>query len=1502
MSAPKQPKVQLWDPKNTKFAIYKMRLRSKVGKAGGLLWQRVLDGSLQNTPCAECKCDPLGATEPAERMDQKAKTSATFNHINRNICDMIISSLAECPLERIIANRVVEGDGPSAYKALLMEFGGEAKKSAHPTAKKLLGLRHRNFPSVQDYNFEFTSTYHSLKASLMADDSEPIKGLPDCTLRGMYLDSFDQSFENLRESIESDDTKKFPDASKIMEVRDKKTNRERRDAGYANAATSGRRGCFNCGGAHDERTCKKPCKMCGSADHTRCGCPDRKKKNDNTGGRGKANAAASQPPPCDEVASLKSELSELRTMIRKYTSTDPDSKASPAAGRAFYAIARGRGGYQGVVRSWRECSELTSGVRHSVFKKFTSESEAEDFAHGSAGSAYAANLRRDSGPSARVNPKIDSGADCSYWGAQFSDELSNITPAHGTVTNATGGHSSVTGEGTFRGDSHVSRNSKGRKNKGGRIAGLRTKVVEDFAEKLTSVSSLASETRSLIFTNKNCYIAAAASCPKPKSGMIGERVGNPCEYTSECQLPDGKALFAGRSPDNLFFKWHCRLGHINIDALCKGISQKHIIIPGVSAKQLRDSARRSPMCHACGLGKSHRKIVRKASVNPRAQRFGAKVYVDLQEIPESFSGNKYALYCVDDYSRYLWIRFLKYKSQAAEQLADLVRLINSYNPSEGAVVQILRSDKGGEFSSIWLKTELRNINSSIVHEFATAGRSTSANGVAERMIRTISEMARTAGLQQSAPPAAFAESLMYAAYQHNRLPTKSNPRSTPPLRMAWPSHEATSLEHPRPFWSPAYVHKLPPELPRREKADARAYFGRFVGFSTGIRGHRVLVRGEIMHRADVIFNECDPGPSPPPTPRPPAPASVLDFPEPNILPYPPAPTPPVNPHPGEPLQAPAARPPPPRPAPEPAPIPRPVPPPARGIRGLARVSPFPLRERMPRVPHNAGSAFAGKLVGPDGYGAALVASSRCTPDYHPTSHKDAMACPDRELWAEAECKEMASMEKHGVFQIIRCGDDSISHDRHVMDTKFVYKIKRNRDGSVDKYKARLCGRGFSQRSGIDYHETYAPVMSSTSLRLLLSLAATRQLRTREFDVSSAFLTADMHEKVYIRAPECMGLPPGTLLRLRKSLYGCKQSGRNFSLEFSAHLQSLGLRPLSSDPCVYVYNKGSDFAVLGIHVDDGILCCSSSALESRIIAGLRSKYELGCLRELQQFLGLAVDHAPDGSISVHAAKCVHELAARFHMSGARPTHTPAVVGVTLRPAAEDDSDLLDSDVPYRELVGSLIHLSTSIRPDISEATNATARFMSRPSTAHWRAAKRILAYLVTYPRLGLKFQSLPQAPRLTVHSDSDWGGVIDTRSRRRSMTGYLVRHHGNVIAWKARTQRTPALSVCEAELMAAVDGSKETMFVRNLLSELGFPIPRFSLLTDSSGAYNIVNKPNYRGRVRHMDLRWNYLRTLVEDGIASVGHTPGSSNPADVFTKAIPGPHFRKLIDMFMHSA
>ena len=551
------------------------------------------------------------------------------------------------------------------------------------------------------------------------------------------------------------------------------------------------------------------------------------------------------------------------------------------------------------------------------------------------------------------------------------------------------------------------------------------------------------------------------------------------------------------------------------------------------------------------------------------------------------------------------------------------------------------------------------------------------------------------------------------------------------------------------------------------------------------------------------------------------------------------------------------------------------------------------------MPHNVASSCAalhGHSVDQFGYGCAASDASRCSIDFNPTSHREAVKCPDRALWQEAEAKEIANMQKHNVFEIVRPGDDSIENKvQNIVDTKFVHKIKRHRDGTLDKCKARLVGRGFSQRAGVDFHETFAPVMSSTSFRHILSLASQRRLRTKEFDVSGAFLTATMHERVYVRAPECMRLPPGTPLRLRKSLHGCRQSGRNFSLEFGSHLTAFGFRQCESDSCVHVYDGGKDCAVIGVHVDDGVLCASSELLESKIVAHLTSKCDLGCLRPLEQFLGLAIDHV-DGEMRVHAHKCIKECAHRFGVANANPVHTPSVVGAQLLPGGEP----IDPQTPHSELVGSLIYPSTACRPDIAAATNMIARFMSQPNKACWKAAKRMLTHLHTCPRLGLKFSpSPPSKCDISVCSDSDWGGSFDVRGRRRSMTGCLLFHNDNLVAWKSRSQRTPALSVCEAELMAAVDGAKEAMHLRNLSIELGQTPTSMRSLTDSDGAHEMCSKPSCKGRVRHMDLRWGHLRDLIESNIFIMQHVPGASNPSDALTKPLARDRLRTLVDTFM---
>ena len=154
--------------------------------------------------------------------------------------------------------------------------------------------------------------------------------------------------------------------------------------------------------------------------------------------------------------------------------------------------------------------------------------------------------------------------------------------------------------------------------------------------------------------------------------------------------------------------------------------------------------------------------------------------------------------------------------------------------------------------------------------------------------------------------------------------------------------------------------------------------------------------------------------------------------------------------------------------------------------------------------------------------------------------------------------------------------------------------------------------------------------------------------------------------------------------------------------------------------------------------------------------------------------------------------------------------------------------------------------------------------------------------------------------MRIESDSDHGGAVDSKGKRRSVTGHLMHHHGNLMSWCSRTQRTPALSVCEAELMALVDASKEGMGMRNLMQELGMQTKSITCCTDSIGTRDMCTNPAHRGRVKHMDLRWHWLRFKVTEGRATVAHISGETNAADALTKPLSGPRFSKLVSKFMH--
>ena len=503
-------KLTVWKPEECEFSIYSIRVRSKM-RSKGSVYTKVLDGDPSDFP--DMKFQPDGKLQAPKDADAKTKAQAKLNSVCTAIYDLIINSIGIGPTKHIVSAGVREGDGPRAWAALKEQCGGVNKSVAYPTQKKLRDLRLSHCDSISDYTFEFKNNCATVVAALKADPNEPIKGLPDCFLKGMYIDGLENVLPTITKIAESSSDMSFSKTCElckdaVMRGGNNVDIAGNEQPGNANAASrfKSTRGCFNCGSSnHSERSCTRPCKMCNDANHTRHGCPKRNenesqpsKPPSSRGGGGSANSATSGSDD-SRVAELESLVSSLKSQVSILSGAPnaPSSPGGPSAppqtGRAFHAIAKGRGGHRGVVSSWRDCSALTQGAPGATFKKFDNVDTAESFAHGGHGAGHAVSLvhtRHEHAPralqveaktSAEASaPKIDSGADKSHWGSAFSHELTNISPASGSVKVANGQIQKVVGVGSHCGTPDIH-------------------IVEGFPERLLSVASTTRHNQAQVF-------------------------------------------------------------------------------------------------------------------------------------------------------------------------------------------------------------------------------------------------------------------------------------------------------------------------------------------------------------------------------------------------------------------------------------------------------------------------------------------------------------------------------------------------------------------------------------------------------------------------------------------------------------------------------------------------------------------------------------------------------------------------------------------------------------------------------------------------------------------------------------------------------------------------------------------------------------------------------------------------------------------------------------------
>ncbi|KAG7533328.1 Reverse transcriptase RNA-dependent DNA polymerase [Arabidopsis thaliana x Arabidopsis arenosa] len=441
--------------------------------------------------------------------------------------------------------------------------------------------------------------------------------------------------------------------------------------------------------------------------------------------------------------------------------------------------------------------------------------------------------------------------------------------------------------------------------------------------------------------------------------------------------------------------------------------------------------------------------------------------------------------------------------------------------------------------------------------------------------------------------------------------------------------------------------------------------------------------------------------------------------------------------------------------------------------------------------------------------------------------------------------------------------------------------------SFVRYKARLVARGFNQQYGLDYSETFSPVIKSTIIWTVLEVAVKRNWSIHQVDINNAFLQGTLTEEVYVSQP------PGFVdldrlnhvCRLQKALYDLKQAPRAWYQELRNFLLKAGFTNSLADTSLFIYHQGSDFLYVLVYVDD-IIIAGVESLVKRFNTALAARFSLKDLGALNYFLGIEATRSANG-LHLMQRKYINDLLTKTNMLGVKPVSTPMAATPMI---SLFTGSALDDASEYRSVLGSLQYLSFT-RPDIAFAVNRLSQFMHRPTDAHWLAVKRILRYLAGTTTHGIFLRA--NAP-LTIHafSDADWAR---DNNDYLSTNAYIVYFGGSPISWSSKKQKSVARSSIEAEYRAVANTASELRWICSLLSEMGIPLPTAPVIyCDNMGATYLCANPVFHSRMKHVALDYHFVRGNIQSGALRVSHVSTKDQLADSLTKLLPRPRFQEL--------
>ena len=979
--------------------------------------------------------------------------------------------------------------------------------------------------------------------------------------------------------------------------------------------------------------------------------------------------------------------------------------------------------------------------------------------------------------------------------------------------------------------------------------------------------------------------------------------------------------------------WHERYGHVSRDTIEK--MARDGSVEGLDVES--DPEGVSKICDGCQLGKHVRNPFYPSTTKTTAPL--QVIHSDLSgeiQVP-SIGGKKYWCTFIDDYTRYGYVVFLKEKSSI--EILNAFRDYQSWAERQtGFKIKALRTDGGTEYLGVMMQYLFET---GIQHQ-ANTPYSPQSNGLAERYNRSIMDMVRPMMLQSGVPKECWAEAVSTAVYLKNRTLTSALTDGKTPYEKFFGMKP--KVGHLRVFGTVVYRH-IPKE--RRQKLDAKSMRGLLVGYDIANGAYRIFhpqnktvytsrdvyipeefdseltkavlreyrpeeppafvepsFYGNEVGNAEVLETVDAEVTAPPPGTQLPNPESAA--PE-GVLPLN------VNARNENQIQHPAeevvvddddADGPPPLVSDEsedddeindegPPPLEVAV---VDDPIVIAPPAPPQIRRELPARTRRAPDRYEGLYV--RGFAVRAVHSE------FPRTYHEAMQRDDSTEWQAACQREYNSLQKNKTYILV-----PKPAGKPVVSTKWVLEIK-----DTGLYKGRFVARGFTQREGVNYDETFAPVVKHESIRIFVSIwAGVPGREIHQMDVCTAFMYGYLEEEIYITQPEGFEVKgkEDWVCRLLRSLNGLKQSARVWYEDIRPTFERMGFKCLITDSGVFILedprSPGKIVASILLYVDDLLIGSASKQIIAEIKKQMCIKYDMKDMGIAKKFIGLEImdvdvddggNVVESGSgvrsgIGIHMSDYIAKVLERYGMGDCRSISTPMDPGLKLYKFREGIDEETDTNL-YRSLIGSLNYAACLGRPDISRSVNALARYMSRPSTIHLLAAKRILRYLNGTRRYGIVYS---QNQKLICYTDADYAGDLDTR---RSTTGSLHILNGGIVSWQSRSQPTVALSTTEAEYMAVCDGVKSSKFLIQFLREIGakdrveLPLIHGS---DNQGAIALAENPVLHSRTKHIDIRYHFIRDALKNGDTVLKYIPTDEMPADVLTKALTADKHQKCCDM-----